>query len=165
MSGFGSFYQITLSPLRRYLATILGNGHEAQDIAHDAYVKTYQAMHAHPVEKPQAFLFVTARRLALNYRMRRGDRMQPTESDKLETNPAPAPDAAEIAAVREEEAALEKAIRTLPPGCREVLLLRNLEGLSHEEIAQRLGISRSGVEKHLSRALRLLREQMRPPAG
>ena len=158
--GFNAFYQVTLSPLRRYLATILGSQHEAQDIAHDAYQKTYRAMHAKPVEKPKAFLFTTARRLALNYRLRRANRMQPTESEKLEAHPAAGPDAVEFASTHEETAALQQAILALPPGCREVLLLRNHEGLAHDEIAQRLGISRSGVEKQLSRALRLLREQL-----
>jgi RNA polymerase sigma-70 factor (ECF subfamily) len=160
-SGFGSFYQVTLSPLRRYLATILGSSHEAQDIAHDAYMKTYRAMHEHPVEKPSAFLFTTARRLALNYRMRRGDRMQPTEAADLEAKSPAAPDAAELAATREKADALAEAILALPSGCREVLMLRNLEELSHDQIAERLGISRSGVEKQLSRALRLLRAQIR----
>jgi len=40
---FRSLYQTTLTPLRRYLATVLGNPHEAQDIAHDAYLRTYAA--------------------------------------------------------------------------------------------------------------------------
>jgi len=39
-------------------------------------------------------------------------------------------------------------------------VLRNLEGLAHQEIADRLGISRSTVEKQLARALRLLREAL-----
>jgi len=39
-------------------------------------------------------------------------------------------------------------------------VLRNGEELSHQEIADRLGLSRSSVEKHLARALRLLREAM-----
>jgi RNA polymerase sigma-70 factor (ECF subfamily) len=41
-----------------------------------------------------------------------------------------------------------------------VLVLRNLEGMSHQEIALRLGLSRSTVEKHLARALHLLREAL-----
>lgn len=45
----------------------------------------------------------------------------------------------------------------LPPGCRAVLLLRRVELLSHEEIARRLGVTVSNVEKQQARALRLLR--------
>lgn len=162
---FGSFYRATLAPLRRYLAQVLGCSHEAENIAHDAYLRMHEAMHDRPVEKPTAFLYTTARRLALNYRTRRGNRMAPTDAAVLDTAAGSAPDAAHQLMARQETEALQEAIRSLPPGCREVLVLRNQEELSHDEIAQRLGIARSTVEKHLARALRLLREQMRAPAA
>lgn len=160
-ANFGSFYALTLSPLRQYLARILGNPSEAQDIAHDAYVKTYSAMQGKPIEKPRAFLFVTARRLAINYRFRRAERMQPTETATVEEKLERAPDVADEVMARQRAEALDRAILALPPGCRQVLLLRNAEQISHDEIALRLGISRSNVEKHLARALRLLREEIR----
>jgi RNA polymerase sigma-70 factor (ECF subfamily) len=58
---------------------------------------------------------------------------------------------------RQELALLEQAIAELPAGCRAVLLLRKIELLSHREIADRLGIAISTVEKQHARALRLLR--------
>jgi RNA polymerase sigma-70 factor (ECF subfamily) len=58
---------------------------------------------------------------------------------------------------RQELAQLEAAIAQLPPGCRAVLLLRKIELLSHQEIADRLGLAISTVEKQHARALRLLR--------
>ena len=58
---------------------------------------------------------------------------------------------------RQEWQFLQSAIDDLPPGCREVLLLRKVELLSHREIADRLGIAVSTVEKQHARALRLLR--------
>ena len=58
---------------------------------------------------------------------------------------------------RQELHQLEEAIARLPEGCRAVLLLRKIELLSHYEIAQRLGIAISTVEKQHARALRLLR--------
>jgi RNA polymerase sigma factor (sigma-70 family) len=65
---------------------------------------------------------------------------------------------------RQDREALMRAIENLPAGCREVLVLRNQEELSHRQIADRLGIATSTVEKHLARALRLLREELtRPP--
>ncbi len=48
-------------------------------------------------------------------------------------------------------------MNALPPGCRQVLLLRKVELLSHREISERLGIAISTVEKQHARALRLLR--------
>jgi RNA polymerase sigma-70 factor (ECF subfamily) len=157
---FRSLYEATLTPLRRYLTTVLANSHEAQDIAHDAYLRTYTAMQGQEINQPKAFLFTTARRLALNFRIRRGNRMRPEENTVLDRTAADAPDAAQITMARQEREDMAAAIARLPEGCRTVLVLRNLEGLSHQEIALRLDLSRSTVEKHLARALHLLREAL-----
>jgi RNA polymerase sigma-70 factor (ECF subfamily) len=58
---------------------------------------------------------------------------------------------------RQELRQLEAAIAHLPEGCRTVLLLRKIDLLSHQEIADRLGLAISTVEKQHARALRLLR--------
>src|SRR3954468_24425210 len=97
---FRSLYQATLTPLRRYLATVLGNQHEAQDIAHDAYLRTYAAMQGQEINHPKALLFTTARRLALNFRIRRGNRMRPEENTVLDRTAADTPDAAQITMAR-----------------------------------------------------------------
>jgi RNA polymerase sigma-70 factor (ECF subfamily) len=49
---------------------------------------------------------------------------------------------------------LLRVVNGLPPKCRDVFVLRMIEGLSQFEIAERLGISVSTVEKHLARGLR-----------
>ena len=66
---------------------------------------------------------------------------------------------------RQELALLEHAIAQLPAGCRTVLLLRKVELLSHREIADRLGIAVSTVEKQHARALRLLRAALPNETG
>jgi RNA polymerase sigma-70 factor (ECF subfamily) len=61
---------------------------------------------------------------------------------------------------RQELAAFRDAVNRLPPRCRAVFILRKLELLPHEEIARRLGITVSTVDKQLARALRLIRADM-----
>ena len=56
---------------------------------------------------------------------------------------------------------VEAALRELPPKCRDVLLLSRIEGLSHDEIAHRLGVSRSLVEKYAVRALLHCRQRLK----
>lgn len=161
-SDFAGFYRRTLAPLRRYLARFTGNHTEAQDIAHDAYVRVYPAMQGKEVGHPQAFLYTTARHLALD-RLKRRSRA-PFLDDAAasgERAASPAPGVESVVMAREEWALMEQAVAALPPGCRQVLLLRTVEQLSHDEIARRLGLARSSVEKHLMRAVRLLHESLR----
>lgn len=159
---FAGFYRATLAPLRRYLGRLLGSPADAQDVAHDAYARVYPAMQERPVARPNAFLYTTARRLAVD-RLRRRSRAPFLPSIVADGGSAPsgAPAVTAVVMAREEWALLERAIADLPPGCRRVLLLRMVERLSHAEIAARLGLARSSVEKHLMRAVRLLEDARR----
>lgn len=161
-SRFTSLYRATLAPLRRYLARLIGNRTDAQDLAHDAYARVYEAMDQQHVARPEAFLYTTARRLALNQIKRRS--IAPVRegdaSKIIEFTPAAAPGVEEVVMVRQEWARLEAAIAALPPGCRQVLLLCKMEQRTHAEIGAALGIAVSTVEKQHARALRLLRAAM-----
>jgi RNA polymerase sigma-70 factor (ECF subfamily) len=155
--SFGAFYRATLRPLQRTLARLLGNRCEAQDIAHDAYVRVYPKVKDGSARSPEAVLFTTARRLAINQLKRRSIAPVIPGGDAVERAEAGAPGVARQVMARQEWQLVEKAVGKLPPGCRQVLLLRKIELLSHQEIAERLNLSISTVEKQHARALRLLR--------
>jgi RNA polymerase sigma-70 factor (ECF subfamily) len=154
---FSALYSATLGPLRRYLTRLLGNASEAQDVAHDAYMRVYSATRGRPPTHPEGLLYTAARRLAINRLRRRS--ISPISRGELfpEAAASPSPGVEEQVIARQELDMLEKAIAQLPEGCRAVLLLRKIELLSHREIAERLGIAVSTVEKQHARALRLLR--------
>ncbi len=152
---FAALYRATLAPLRRYLTRFLGDPEEARDVAHDAYLRVYPA--EGKVEKPEAYLYTTARRLALNRIKRRRIAPIAGATASPDTAPSPLPGVVQQVMARQELRQLEAAIAQLPAGCRAVLLLRKVEMLSHQEIANRLGIAVSTVEKQHARALRLLR--------
>jgi RNA polymerase sigma-70 factor (ECF subfamily) len=162
---FASLYSATVAPLRRYLARMLGNSTEAQDLAHDAYLRVYPTLQRKEAEKPEALLYVTARRLALNRIKRR--QIAPFIKAPLDTDLASsqAPRIEDQVAARQDLELLQQALAQLPAGCRSVLLLRKVELLSHREIADRLGISVSTVEKQHARALRLLKQAMEESLG
>ena len=56
---------------------------------------------------------------------------------------------------------IEQAIARLPPGAQRALRLHRIEGHPQGEVAAMMGISRSGVEKHLAVAMRHLRDALR----
>lgn len=159
-SGFTRLYRATVDPLRRYLTRLLGDPAEAQDIAHDAYLRVYPKLEDQSARKPEALLYTTARRLAFNRLKRR--KISPIAGGEAnyETAAAAQPGVAQQVMARQEFQQLERAIAQLPEGCRNVLLLRKVELLSHQEIGQRLGIAVSTVEKQHARALRLLRSYL-----
>ena len=154
---FGALYRATLLPLRRYLTRLLGNCEEAQDVAHDAYLRVYPVMTRQPPSRPAALLYTAARRLAINRLRRRSISPVSREPFHPEISASPSPGVTQQVMARQELGILREAISQLPEGCRVVLLLRKIELLSHREIAERLGIAVSTVEKQHARALRLLR--------
>jgi RNA polymerase sigma-70 factor (ECF subfamily) len=154
---FASLYRETIAPLRRYLARMLGNTTEAQDVAHDAYMRVYPSVQQQQPDSPEALLYTTARRLAINRLKRRSISPISTEAPNDELAASASPGVAQQVMAHQELEMLQRAIADLPEGCRAVLLLRKVELLSHREIADRLGIAVSTVEKQHARALRLLR--------
>jgi RNA polymerase sigma-70 factor (ECF subfamily) len=155
--SFAELYRATIQPLRRYLGRMLADRTEAQDVAHDAYLRLYPHVIERPPENPEALLFTTARRLALNRLKRRHIAPFATSPADTADHASAAPGVTDEVMARQDLEQLEHAIADLPAGCRSVLLLRKVELLSHREIAERLGIAISTVEKQHARALRLLR--------
>ena len=127
-----TLYRDTIAPLRRYLARLLGDDHEAQDVAHDAYLRVHPTISKQAAQKPEALLYTTARRLAFNRLRRR--RIAPFTRDALEpeTTASPAPGVVQQVMARQELQLLEEAIGQLPAGCRTVLLLRKVQEAGRE---------------------------------
>jgi RNA polymerase sigma-70 factor (ECF subfamily) len=136
---------------------MLGDADTAQDLAQDAYLRMLPALAAKRVDQPKAFLYTTARRLAFDeLKRRRKFPLQPADSAALQSAASSDPGVVRTVIARQELARVQTAIAELPPGCRAVLILCKIEMLSHAEVADRLGIAISTVEKQHARALRLV---------
>jgi RNA polymerase sigma-70 factor (ECF subfamily) len=111
------------------------------------------------------WLFTVARSFCIKARRRDARRAQAggaplstEETTQLESLADPAPGADEALATREIGGALERAIAALEPMYREVLLLRDVEGLSAKEVAEVVGISEQAVKSRLHRARLAVRD-------
>jgi RNA polymerase sigma-70 factor (ECF subfamily) len=144
-----------------FLNAKLGNRQVAEDVVHDAYVRVLERSSETPIEQPRAFLYRTALNLVIDGHRRNA--LRQVESlevlDSEERYFAPSPQSSMDHGQRLDM--LQRALAELPPLCRESFLLRKLEGLSHPEIAERLGISRSLVEKHIVNAMKHCRVRVR----
>lgn len=112
------------------------------------------------------WLFQIARRVCMRRRRRR--KGQPAELESLDAQlPSEAPlasdrDPEEVTADHEVREALHQAIDALEPKYREVLLLRDVEGLSAEEVGATLNLSIAAVKSRLHRARVTVRERLTP---
>ncbi|MEY4721755.1 MAG: hypothetical protein RIQ46_1480 [Pseudomonadota bacterium] len=151
--------------LLRFLASRCGDAGEAEDLLQDLWIKA-SAQPGGPIANGRAYLFRMANNLVLDRRrgeqraMRR-DRAWLVEAGggdaPPEDRPDPAPAADEQLARGQEAELLRQAISTLPPGAQRALRLHRLEGYQQGEVAEIMGISRSGVEKHLALAMKHLK--------
>lgn len=135
------------------------------DMAADIVQETYQRMlsggHWQQADNPRALLHRIAANLATDYQRRNAVRdkyvdQTDTLPDWIAEADNTQPD--RILANREHLEQLAVIVNQLPPKCRTVFLMRKIDELSHAEIAERLGISRNMVEKHLRNALLALQQ-------
>lgn len=126
----------------------------AADIVQEAYARVLGVQQAgQPIHEPRALLYRTARNVLID--QQRHNALRETEDPQtLDAMPAPAAQQPEEAyAAQQRVGRLVAAIEALPPRCREAFVLHKLDGLSHAEVAARMGISRNMVERHVMLAV------------
>ncbi|MBP3320017.1 MAG: sigma-70 family RNA polymerase sigma factor [Ruminiclostridium sp.] len=140
-----------------------GRHHDAEEIAQTVFVKVWKAL---PQFRGASAFSTWLYRLTLNactdhYRRekkRRGDLSLDDPDLSPIRDAAPSPE--EIVIQWEEEAILRKALAELPEQHRVILILREMDGLDYQEIAQVLEIQVGTVKSRLARARRALREKL-----
>lgn len=141
--------------LTGYLTRRLGSSGSARDAMHDTYLRLQGLGTVPEVENPRAYLYRVAHNIALD-RMRADGRWQRRHLSNelaLEQQPSASPSADNGLEYKERLRLLARAVEEMPPRRREVFLLHKIDGLSHAEIAAKLGISRSMVERHIMKAM------------
>ncbi len=135
---------------------------DVDDVVQESYLRIWKARALHPIDSAKAFLFRVARNLALD--TLRHERRSPitavTDLDRLFVLDDK-PDAAAQAARQQEIALLVEVIDELPPRCREIFILRKLQGVPQKDIAARLGLSEQTVQVQAARGLRRVAESLR----
>ena len=148
--------------LKKFLLRFLVDKSIIEEIAQEAFIRSFQAEKTAPIKSPKAFLFQTAKNLALNELEKKSHQLNDYIEDSLDSsvlvNELSAEDQAEG---QEKFDIFTRAVMTLPEKCRQVFLLRKVYGYSHKEIAGLLGLSLSTVEKHVAMGLKRCHQFMR----
>ena len=146
-----------------WLRRRLGCLHHAQDLAQDTFLRVLGgAREIAAVREPRPWLSTIAQGLVVDHVRRRAlEQAYLTAVAALPEAEVPSPEA--IAMILETLVRIDAMLNGLKPKARIAFLLSRLEGLSYPEIATRLGVSLSSVEKYMATAVRhcLALRQMR----
>lgn len=139
-------------PLDRFAAAIVGG--RSEDVTQDAFSKALLALRGSEAEiELRPWLYRIVRNTALN-----DLRDRAPAAEELSDDLPGSPGAAAEAETREELADLMERLRALPEPQRAAIVMRELEGLSHEEIAAALGVSGGAARQAIYRARTALRD-------
>lgn len=151
--SFDRFYRRHLGEIYRFVLQDVGNRADAEEVTQTAFLDAFRALRrGHEPAMPRAWMYGIARNAA-----RRRFRTLSRRPREVELGPAVVEELAEPEE-RPRVDAIRSAFGELKPNHREVLFLREVEGLSYAEIAERMRMSRPAVETLLFRARRSLRE-------
>lgn len=148
--------------LVRFFTVRTGSAAAAEDVVQEIWLKLSTTEAPDDLRSPEAYLYRIGSNVLLD--RRRHDRRQAAREAGwalVAAGPGPDPAAEEpppdqAIAARQRLAAVLSALDDLPPKAAHAFRLHKLEGLSHAEVAQRMGVSRSAVEKYMIAALRHL---------
>ncbi|MFT5133357.1 MAG: RNA polymerase sigma factor (sigma-70 family) [Gammaproteobacteria bacterium] len=140
--------------LKKFISRFVVKPEDIEDIAQESFLLSYTAEKTQNILYPKAFIFRVAKNLLLS----KFDKKSYKVTDFLEENTnndrhahASSEDVEGNVIAQQHIANYCKALASLPPQCRKVMLLKKVYGLKNREIAIRLEISVSCVEKHLKK--------------
>jgi RNA polymerase sigma factor (sigma-70 family) len=150
------------SALRAYLHFCFPSLNDVDDIVQNSYMKLLQAQKRRRIAFAKAYLFATARNeaLALFRRPRIFSDKPVTDTSVLGILEEGA-DVVERVSISQEIALLLDAIDALPARCREIFILRKLQGISQKEIAVRLGLSEQTIQVQIARGAKKCAQYLR----
>ncbi|HWX90850.1 MAG TPA: RNA polymerase sigma factor [Rhizomicrobium sp.] len=153
---------IPLEPmLTRFLQRNWRHEADIADLRQEAYARVYEAAQRERPLLVKPFLFQITRNLMID-RLRRQsvvslESMTDFEWLNVSDNK---PSSEAYVAARQELRLLQTALDALPPRCRQVVLMRKVEGLSQKEVAKRMGIAIETVENQVAKGMRLLAQAL-----
>ena len=168
VAGDESAYRSLVEPYEDRLRTVarrlVGDAHRAEDVVQDALLKAYARLDSfHGRSSFYTWLYRITVNAASDLRQREDRRRAVSIDDgpvgRVLSADRPGPD--DRAATEELRAIVRREIGRLSPKLSTILKLRELDGLSYEELAVALGISKGTVESRLFRAREKLARRLR----
>lgn len=168
-AAFGELMRAHYEPVFRLVHSIVRHEHDARDVCQEIWLAVWRNLAEFRGDaKLTTWIHPIATRKAIDHlrkRRRWYDRFLPFSSDPEEAGTVPEPAQPEhtrdSAEQRERREQFERALQSLPPMQRTMLALREVQGLSYEEIARAVSIPTGTVMSRLYHARRLLAQKLK----
>lgn len=140
--------------LQAYLTKKLRCPHMAADFTQELFLRLAELPAIEAIGNVRSYLYQAARNLVIDH-FRKEDRQQTYSSapEELGEIPADVTLVDDALSARQELLRLQKAMQALPQRTQLVFFSNKVEGLTYAQVAHRLNISESSVQKHLAKAL------------
>lgn len=141
---------------------MLGNSEDAADVQQETFIQAWKNLHRF---RGDAALSTWLHRIAVNICLSRRRRPQPVQLEpEIEEKLSASDQASSVSCIVSAETALivRKVIAGLPPHYRALVVLREIEERSFEEVAQIIGCTPASARTRASKARKLLRERLQP---
>ena len=145
--------------VRHLIYRMCGDAQIAEDAAQETFIRAWLHLASYRPPTPlRNWLFRIAVNAATDM-LRKEKRILPGELDDLQlSDPQPGPEA--VFSQEEQTVLIQKAVLSLPDASRAVLILKEYEGLSYQEIADTLDIPMGTVMSRLNYARKLLKDRL-----
>ena len=155
-----NLFRSSEADLRNYVSARLGRRDDSdiEDIVQESFLRISSLPNHEPIRNPRGFLFRTARNLIIDLARKRTVRtasagaLHKSAVDKERERAEWLSPERQVSG-QQELKVIMAAIDDLPDACRRVFLLQRQNDFSYAEVASRLNISESMVQKHMSKAL------------
>lgn len=150
------------SSLKSYVRSSFPHLRDIDDVVQESYLRLLRVHATRPIHYGKAFLFTIARNVAINllHRQKKSPLIAVADLAAISVIDEKA-DVHEATFSKEEITLLAQGIDALPPRCREVFILRRIQGVPQKEIAARLGISEQTVQNQVQRGVKQCTEFFR----
>ena len=152
--NLGALYLAHGEELKMFLNRRVRCPHTVADLLQETFLRLAQQPPDTGEEIPRSYLFKTAKNLAIDhYRKQVRRDTIPTSHEVLASTPDEAPNTLQRTEDRERLEDLFRTMSELPLRTQQIFRLNRIDGMTYVEVAHRLGISESTVQKHLARAV------------
>ena len=162
--AFEQLYKLYFPRLYAFSFKIINDGNLAKDLVQNVFIKIWESPASINIDNPESFIYQMVRNACLNYirHLKVVDNLKSKVKDHYLGEELYYIDLVGnkpyILIEKELEGRIIDVMNSLPEKCLVVFRLSRIDGLKNREIAEQLGISLKAVEKHISKALQIYRD-------